>query len=450
MPSPYISNTDADRTEMLDAIGVSSSADLFLDIPEAYRDPALDIPRPLSEMELLRELKVMARRNADLDDYACFLGAGSYNHYIPSVVRHITGRSEFYTSYTPYQAEISQGTLQTTYDFQSLVCRLTGMDVANAGMYDGSTALAEAALMACRITRRKRVVALDTVSPGYLEILNSYMEPQDIDVQVMSPSALNVTEETACLICQYPDFYGIIEDLGPYAEASHRAGALLVASADPIALGMFRSPGEYDADIVVGEGQCMGTSPTFGGPYLGLFAARSRHMRQMPGRIVGKTTDARGREGFVLTLQTREQHIRRETATSNICTSEALVALALTAYLAALGPRGLRSVAQLSYHKAHYAAQQIAALPGYSLPVKGDFFKEFVIQCPRPPSEINRALLKDNIIGGLDLTNSVRPEPSRRTEGLRSGAPNSMLLCVTEMNTRDQIDSLVLALSKLS
>ena len=435
MTSPYISNTDADRKAMLESTGVASVADLFLEIPESHRDPPLDLPAPLSELELIRELRSLSLKNANLDDYACFLGAGSYNHYIPSVVRHVTGRSEFYTSYTPYQPEISQGTLQTTYDFQSMVCHLTGMDVANAGMYDGSTALAEAALMACRITRRRNVVVLDTVSPLYRDIIAHYMTPQDIGMTVVSPDTLTVNEEVACVITQYPDFYGRIQALTPYAKAAHEAKALLVVSADPVALAMFKSPGDYGADIVVGEGQTVGSATTFGGPYVGLFSAKTKHLRQMPGRIVGKTTDDRGREGFVLTLQTREQHIRRQTATSNICTSEALVALASTAYLTAVGPKGLAHVAELCYHKAHYAAAQIAELPGYSLPFDGPFFREFVIRCPKSPSEINAALLDAQIIGGLDVSDTV---------------PNGMLLCATEMNTRYQTDHLVQALKAQS
>ena len=435
MTSPYISNTDADRKAMLESAGVASVADLFLEIPESHRDPPLDLPAPLSELELIRELRSLSLKNANLDDYACFLGAGSYNHYIPSVVRHVTGRSEFYTSYTPYQPEISQGTLQTTYDFQSMVCHLTGMDVANAGMYDGSTALAEAALMACRITRRRNVVVLDTVSPLYRDIIAHYMAPQDIGLTVVSPDALSVNEDVACIITQYPDFYGRIQSLTPYAEAAHEAKALLVVSADPVALAMFKSPGDYGTDIVVGEGQTVGSPTTFGGPYVGLFSAKTKHLRQMPGRIVGKTTDDRGREGFVLTLQTREQHIRRQTATSNICTSEALVALASTAYLTAVGPKGLAHVAELCYHKAHYAASQIDELPGYSLPFDAPFFREFVVRCPRPSSEINAALLDAQIIGGLDVSDTV---------------PNGMLLCATEMNTKDQIDHLIQTLKALS
>ena len=340
MSSPYISNTDADRQAMLEATGVASAADFFFEIPESHRDPDLNLPAPLSELELIRELRSLSLQNANLDDYACFLGAGSYNHYIPSVVRHVTGRSEFYTSYTPYQAEISQGTLQTTYDFQSMVCHLTGMDVANAGMYDGSTALAEAALMACRLTRRSNVVVLDTVSPIYRDVIAHYMRPQHIGMTVVSPYSLALTDSDACVITQYPDFYGRINSLSGLANTAHEAKALLVVSADPVALAMFKSPGDYGADIVVGEGQTVGSPTTFGGPYVGLFAAKTKHLRQMPGRIVGKTTDDRGREGYVLTLQTREQHIRRQTATSNICTSEALVALASTAYLTAVGPPG--------------------------------------------------------------------------------------------------------------
>ena len=435
MSSPYISNTDADRKAMLEATGVASAADFFFEIPKSHRDPDLDLPAPLSELELIRELRGLSLQNANLDDYACFLGAGSYNHYIPSVVRHVTGRSEFYTSYTPYQAEISQGTLQTTYDFQSMVCHLTGMDVANAGMYDGSTALAEAALMACRLTRRSNVVVLDAVSPIYRDVIAHYMRPQGIGMSVVSPDALALTDSDACLIAQYPDFYGRINSLASYADAAHAAKALLVVSADPVALAMFKSPGDYGADIVVGEGQTIGSPTTFGGPYAGLFAAKTRHLRQMPGRIVGKTIDDQGREGYVLTLQTREQHIRRQTATSNICTSEALVALASTAYLTAVGPRGLAHVARLCYHKAHYAASHIAEIPGYSLPLDGPFFREFVVQCPRPPSEINAALLDSQIIGGLDISYSV---------------PNGMLLCATEMNTREQIDRLVETLGKLA
>ena len=435
MTSPYISNTDADRKAMLESTGAASVADLFLEIPESHRDPALDLPTPLSEFDLIGEFRSLSLENANLEDYACFLGAGSYNHYVPSVVRHLAGRSEFYTSYTPYQAEISQGTLQTTYDFQSMVCHLTGMDVANAGMYDGSTALAEAALMACRLTRRRNVLVLDSVSPLYRDTIACYMAPQHIGITVSSPDALAPNDETACIIVQYPDFYGRIESLAAYADAAHEAGALLVVSADPVALAMFRAPGDYGADIVVGEGQAVGSPTAFGGPYVGLFAAKTMHLRQMPGRIVGKTTDDRGREGYVLTLQTREQHIRRQTATSNICTSEALVALASTAYLTAVGPKGLAHVAELCYHKAHYAASRIAAIPGYSLAFDVPFFREFVVQCPRSPSEIIPALLESRIVGGLDVSDTV---------------PNGMLLCVTEVNTRDQIDQLVQALENVA
>ncbi len=424
---PYSSHTPDQRRAMLDAVGAASVDELFGDIPLLFRNPELDLPPPLPELALKRELSTLARRNANLEDYACFLGAGSYRHFIPSVVQHITGRSEFYTSYTPYQPEISQGTLQTIYEFQSLVCLLTGMDVANSGMYDGASALAEAALMACRVTNRYLVATLDTVSPSYRSVVNSYLAPKGIPLEVLSPGT-PVPKDAACLLVQSPNFFGYMEDLAGLVQSAHIAGALAVVSADPISLGMFRPPGDFDADIVVGEGQPLGMPPTFGGPYFGLFACKQSYLRQMPGRIAGRTVDTQGREGYVLTLQTREQHIRRERATSNICTSQNLVALAATVYLATLGKRGLRQVAEQCYHKAHYAASRISRLRGYSLPMKGVFFQEFVVACPHPPAELNRRLLRRKTIGGLDISDAV---------------PNGMLLCVTEMNTKQEIDALV-------
>lgn len=430
---PYIPNTEQDKKAMLEAIGVASSAELFKDIPKNLRSPALALPPPLSEVELLAEMKDLARLNASGDDYACFLGAGAYRHFIPSIVRHIIGRSEFYTSYTPYQAEISQGILQATYEFQSLVCQLTGMDAANSGMYDGATAMAEAALMACRVTGRGGVALLDSINPTYRKVLETYAEPQDISLHTISRGE-SLPSQPACLIVQTPNFYGYVEELSSYVEAAHKAGALLVAVVDPISLGLFKPPGEYGADIVVGEGQTLGNALNFGGPYLGLFACRSQYLRQMPGRIVGKTVDTHDRPGYVLTLQTREQHIRRERATSNICTSETLVAIAAAVYLAALGKHGFRQVAELCYHKAHYAASRIAGLKGYSLPVKGVFFKEFAVACPKPVSQVNSYLQERKIIGGLDISHLL---------------PNTMLLCATEMNPKAQIDALVDALAEI-
>ena len=432
--SPYTPNTESDRRAMLEAIGISSIDEFFQDIPAAHRNPELRIPPPRSEMELRRYVEGLARRNAVPGDYSCFLGAGSYRHYIPAVVRQITSRSEYMTSYTPYQPEVSQGTLQTEYEFQTLVCQLTGMEVANAGMYDGSTSLAEAALMASRVTRRDRIAVLDTASPAYRKVLDTYVQAPGLQADIVGGDIGSLHEDTACLVVQQPNFFGYMEDLGRLSALAHSRGALLVVYADPMSLGMFRPPAEYGADIVAAEGQTLGVPPTFGGPYVGFFACKQEHVRQMPGRIVGRTTDTRGRTGYVLTLQTREQHIRRERATSNICTSVALIALMSTVYMASQGKQGLRHVAELCYHKAHYAASVIEAIPGYSLPVEGTFFREFVVQCPRPPSDINRELLKRRIIGGLDVSDQVA---------------NGMLLCFTEVNPREEIDELATALAEI-
>ena len=431
--SPYVPNTDPDRRSMLDAIGVDSVAELFDDIPENYLNSDLDIPSARDELELGRYARELAATNRVPGDYACFLGAGSYRHHIPAVVRQITSRSEYMTAYTPYQPEVSQGTLQTAFEFQTLVSQLTGMDVANLGMYDGSTSMAEAALMAARVTRRDRVAILDSVSPLYREVLDTYTQAPGLEIDVVSASDTEIGEP-ACLIVQQPNFFGYMEDMDRLAELAHSNGALLIVSADPVSLGMFKSPGEYGADIVVGEGQALGVPPTYGGPYVGLFACKRDYIRQMPGRIVGKTVDTRGREAYVLTLQTREQHIRRERATSNICTAVALIALMSTVYMASFGKRGMRHIAELCYHKSHYASQLISKIPGYSTPLEGTFFQEFVVTCPAPPSEINRKLLERKIIGGLDISGQV---------------PSGMLVCVTEMNSREEIEDLATALSEV-
>ncbi len=432
--SPYSPNTGADRRAMLDSIGVDSVVELFEDIPAHLRNPSLDLPAPLSEFELRRDVEAMAAENATPGDYACFLGAGSYRHFVPAIVRQLAGRSEFMTAYTPYQPEVAQGTLQAHYEFQSLVCQLTGMDVANAGMYDGSTSLAEAALMAARTTKRSRIAVLNTVSPALRRVIETYTQAPGLDIYSVSPDRLDLSGDTACLIVQQPGFLGQMEDVEALSKQAHASGALLVVSADPMSLGMFKPPAEYDADIVVGEGQTLGIPPTYGGPYVGLFACKQKYIRQMPGRIVGKTVDTQGREGYVLTLQTREQHIRRERATSNICTSVGLIALMSTVYLAAQGRRGLRHVAELCYHKAHYAASLIEKIPGYSLPLQNTFFREFVVQCPIEPAEINRRLFERKIIGGLDVSDQV---------------PNGMLFCCTEVNTREEIENLAGALSDI-
>ena len=431
--SHYIPNTDADRQEMLRVLGIGAVEELFTDIPGEFRNPPLDLPAPLSEMELRRELEGLADRNLNLKGCTSFLGAGAYNHFYPSIVRAIISRGEFLTAYTPYQAEASQGTLQATYDFQTMICNLYGMEVSDAGMYDGGSALAEAALMACRITGRGRLAVLEGVSPTYLQVVNTYAAPQGIETCVLDARATEMPEDSACLIVQQPNFYGYLEDLVMLERVAHAKGALLVVSTNPIAMGIFRPPGEYGADIVTGEGQPLGIPLSFGGPYVGLFSTRQRFVRQMPGRVVGRTVDSNGRTGYVLTLSTREQHIRRERATSNICTNQALMTLAATVYLAALGKAGLRHVAELCYHKAHYAASLIAEIPGFSFPFQGTFFNEFMVRCPAPPAVINRRLLERGIIGGLDISDLI---------------PNGTLLCVTEMTTREEIETLVSVLSE--
>ena len=448
LQSHYIPNTPEEQAEMLAVVGADSIDDLFRDIPEAFRNPTLDLPAPMPELDVQRELAEMASRNRPLGSGPSFLGAGAYNHFIPSIVKALMTRGEFLTAYTPYQAEASQGTLQVIYEFQTLISSLYGMEVANAGMYDGATSLAEAVLMACRVTRRSKVAVANTVSPAYLQVVRTYCQSQGIELNTVSPASPGIDDATSCLVVQYPNFYGYLEDLEGLTGQVHSNGALIVVSADPIAMGMFNPPGHYGADIVTGEGQPLGIPASFGGPYVGLFSTKQQYIRQMPSRLSGRTVDSQGRTGYVLTLQTREQHIRRERATSNICTNEALYALASTIYLAALGKQGLRQVAELCYQKAHYAAGEIAKLPGYQIPdlgagpLDGTFFQEFVVRCPASPVDINRHLLERNILGGLDI--------SENGDSGAGGIPNGMLLCVTEMNTRADIDALVTALGEYS
>jgi glycine dehydrogenase subunit 1 len=426
-PHPYIPNTDEDRREMLDRIGVRSVDELFGDIPAEFRIDGLNLPAALPELDLTREMAALAAQNVvAANGVASFLGGGAYRHFIPSTVGHIISRSEYYTAYTPYQPEISQGTLQTMFELQSMVCELTGMDVANAGMYDGASALAEACLMACRVTRRERIAVHSSVNPAWLEVVRLYAHGPDLAVDVVEDDGL--TEGHACLAVQQPAFLGDLIDVRELSDAAHAAGGLYITTVDPISLGMLAPPGEFGADVVVAEGQCLGWPVNFGGPWLGLFACRGEYVRQMPGRIVGRTTDLEGRTGYVLTLQTREQHIRRERATSNICTSQQLVGLAATVYLTTVGKQGLRQVAEACYHKAHYAAGLISEIDGYLIDLSVPFFKEFVVRCPRSPAEINRRLLERDTIGGLDISDRVE---------------NGTLVCVTEMNTREEIERLV-------
>ncbi|HLZ68507.1 MAG TPA: aminomethyl-transferring glycine dehydrogenase subunit GcvPA [Dehalococcoidia bacterium] len=433
--NPYVGTTVAERAAMLAHIGVASADELFTPIPAAYRTPELRLPPPLSEQELLRELSAIAGQNRHTSELISFLGGGAQRHFVPSAVGHIVGRSEFYTAYTPYQPEISQGTLQGAFEFQSLVCELTGMDVANAGMYDGASAFAEACLMAVAASGRRRIALLDSVNPAYAETVRTYASGHGLPVELVPAAQPALGDGHACLAAQQPNGLGALENVQALADAAHAAGALFIVDVDPISLGLLREPGAYGADIVTGSGQGLGGGLNYGGPHAGLFACRERFLRQMPGRIVGQTRDLDGRTGYVLTLQTREQHIRRERATSNICTSQQLLALAAAVYLTLLGPAGLRQVAALCYHKAHYAAERMAALSGFRLASDAPFFDEFALQCPRPPHEILPALLERGILGGIDVSDRV---------------PNGLLIAVTELNPRAEIDALTEVLAQVA
>lgn len=440
--SHYISNTEQDRTAMMEAIGVGSVTELFDVVPADLRFPELRLPQPLSEPELMRILRRTSARNDDAASSSMFLGAGAYNHFVPSAVDAILRRSEYYTAYTPYQPELAQGTLQAIFEYQTMICALTGMDAANASHYDGATALAEAAMMALTATRNKRTILVaPTVHPQYRATLRTYTQGLGVTIKGDENTAEDletflghIDASTAAVIVQTPDFLGQMHDLKPIAEQIHAAGGLLIVAVDPIALGLFQNPGAAGADIVIAEGQPLGIPISFGGPYLGIFACKEQYVRRMPGRMVGATTDMNGDIGYVLTLQTREQHIRREKATSNICTNQGLMMLAATVYLALMGKHGLRHVANVCYQRAHYAAAQLAALPGFEVLTPEPFFKEFVLRTPRPVREINATLREHGIIGGYDLTDSYPHLGS------------TMLVCVTEMNTRSDIDALVAAL----
>jgi glycine dehydrogenase subunit 1 len=446
----YTPHTEAQRQEMLRAIGVESIADLFADVPGPCRFPALNLPQPLSEVDLLRELREMSAWNASADEFTCFLGAGAYNHYVPSVVQAIVGRSEFYTAYTPYQPEISQGTLQAIFEYQSMICALTGMEVANASHYDGGTAVAEAVIMAHNIGRNRRGKAIlsPDLHPEYREITRTYLQGTAVELvgDERPGNDLDALEalldsDTCCLVVQTPTFLGEVLDPGRLrrlADTVHAAGAVLVVAVDPISLGLFVPPGEIGADIVLGEGQALGNPLNFGGPYLGFFACRKAEVRKMAGRLAGQTLDAVGQRGFVLTLSTREQHIRRERASSNICTNQALNALAAAVYLSVLGKRGLRHIAEVCYHRAHYAARRIARLRGFEVLSTRPFFKEFVVRYPISVDEVNDRLLEYSLIGGFDL---VRTHPHLQ---------NCTLLCITEMVPVGEIDRLVQALAEVA
>ncbi|HTY08553.1 MAG TPA: aminomethyl-transferring glycine dehydrogenase subunit GcvPA [Candidatus Edwardsbacteria bacterium] len=437
---PYIPNTDANRAAMLKKIGVKSFDELIADIPAEIRCKAdLKLPAALSEMEMVKEVGALAARNKPAAGAVSFLGGGIYDHYVPAAIDHILLRSEFYTAYTPYQAEVSQGTLQVIYEFQSLVCNLTGMDVANASMYDGATALAEAGLLACGHTKRKQLVVLRSVNPHYRQVLRTYCrglgiaitevgwQNGQVDLDALRKA---VSDQTAGVLAQHPNFLGILEPVEEIERIAHAKESLFAVSVDPISLGVLKEPGAYNADIATAEGQPLGLAPGFGGPALGLFAAKKDFLRSMPGRIVGLTTDAKGREGAVLTMQAREQHIRREKATSNICSNEALCALAATVYLSLLGRDGLRQVAELCLQKAHYLAERVK--PAFTAP----FFKEFAVTTAVDPRHLIGELKQRGVHAGLDLGASY-PELAGR-----------LLVAVTEKRTRAEIDLLAQHLGK--
>lgn len=446
MTHRYLPMTEADRRAMLEVLGIDTVEALFKDIPESVRfQGELDLPEALSEPALVRHMQNLANKNESFDKVVSFLGAGAYEHYIPSVVGHVIGRSEFYTAYTPYQPEISQGELQAIFEFQSMICELTGMDVANSSMYDGPTALAEAAGMAAAVTRQSKVLVSKTVHPEARSILRTYAKGLGLDV-VEVPASGGVTdvskleqladEKTAAVIVQTPNFFGHLEDLRMIEPVAHRHKALFVVSVNPLSLGVLEPPGAFGADVVVGDAQPFGIPVQFGGPHCGIFATTNKYIRRIPGRIVGQTKDEDGQRGFVLTLQAREQHIRREKATSNICSNQALNALAAAVYMSAVGKRGIREVAAQNVQKAHYARKQLLGIPGVEPLFDQPFFNEFAVQLPRPARELQEALWKKGILGGYDLSRDY-PEYE-----------NAVLFAVTEVRTKEEIDQLVQAVEE--
>ncbi|MDQ3006120.1 MAG: aminomethyl-transferring glycine dehydrogenase subunit GcvPA [Chloroflexota bacterium] len=446
----YIPTSPHERDDMLKTIGVKSLDDLFEAVPAKHRFPKLDLPPALTEMEAMAELSSLAQSNENVrGDLISFLGAGMYHHYIPSVVDHMLRRGEFYTAYTPYQPEISQGTLQATFEYQSLMSALTGMDVSNASHYDGATATAEAVSLAYAQFRgkRKKVIVSPSVHPQYRAVVQTYAQGMGVEIAgetgadvTSGPDALlsQIDDNTCLLVIQYPDFFGRVYDYTKLIEGAHAKGALVCVVANPTALAMFKSPGEMGADIVVGDGQPLGIPMWFGGPSVGFFTTRKNYIHKMAGRLVGETIDNRGQRAYVLTLTAREQHIKRERATSNICTNQGLLALATAIYLSVLGKKGLQQVANLCYQKAHYAARALTKISGYRLPHPEPFFHEFVLECPEPAANINKHLLEHGILGGYDLGQDY---PARK---------NHLLIAVTEMNSKADIDVLAEVLLEMN
>jgi glycine dehydrogenase subunit 1 len=443
----FLPNTDKDRAAMLKTIGVASIEDLFSDIPPALRFKGqLDVPEAVSEWEILKLMKGLASKDVAAR-YANFIGAGAYDHYVPSVVHYVLARSEFYTAYTPYQPEVSQAVLQSIFEYQTMICELTGMDAGNASMYDGPSAVAESVTIASGLTRRKKALVSRTVHPETRVVTRTYAAGHEIDALevpmengVTSLSGLEkmLSQDVACLVIQEPNFLGNIEPVDEISEKVRAAGATLIVQANPISLGLLRTPAEYGAEIVVGEGQVLGNPMGFGGPYLGVLAVKDKYLRRMPGRLVGMTNDNRGQRGFVLTLQTREQHIRREKATSNICSNEALNALAATVYLSWLGKQGVKDLAGHCLKKAHYLADGISHLKGYSLAWKTPFFNEFAVKCPLEPEKVVKSLVGKKMLAGYPLGRAY-PE-----------LKDCLLVAVTEKRTKKEMDELLEGLEGLA
>ncbi len=444
----YIPLTQDEKQEMLDVLGIASVQELFDDIPEhILLDQDLELPEALSEAELVKHFRELAKKNSDLSSVVSFMGAGAYDHLTPSVIKHIIGRGEFLTAYTPYQAEISQGVLQSTFEYQSLIAEITGMEVANASMYDGATALAEACLMSCAATRRELVVLPSTLHPEWQEVVKLYLENQDVQIAylpydrqtgIIDPNAVGGINwsDVACVVVQQPNFFGLLENAAALGELIHEHGGLFIMAVDPISLSLLKSPGELGADIVVGDGQSLGNAMGFGGPSLGFFAASgSKLIRRMPGRVVGETVDTEGKRGFVLTLQTREQHIRREKATSNICSNQALNALIAAIYLNVLGKVGYQEVGMQCLQKANYFKQRLLEIEGLSAPFSAPSFREFVIQGDVDWAEINQRLLEQGFLGGLPLDGC--------------GLAGHVLFSVTEARTKEEMDTFITLLRGL-
>lgn len=426
----YVPYTDEEKQSMLEAVGISSVDELYADVPEEARLKELDIPEGLSELEAAHRMEDKAAKNTVFR--SIFRGAGSYDHYIPAIVKSVTSKEEFVTAYTPYQAEISQGVLQSIFEYQTQICELTGMDVSNASVYDGATAAAEAVFM-CQDRKKHGVIVPETVDPQVLEVVKTYCESRSVEVTVipardcaadMDALGAALNEDSACVLIQSPNYYGVLEDSDAAVSAAHAAGAKVIMSCNPVSLGLLKTPGEYGADIAVGEGQPLGLPMAFGGPYLGYMACRHDMMRKLPGRIVGQTTDHNGNRCFVLTLQAREQHIRREKASSNICSNEALCAMTASVYLAAMGPEGMKKLAETCASHAHYAAEKISAIPGFKLRSDEPFFHEFLTECPDDAEKLCAEIEKRGILPGLPVDGGI-------------------LWCCTEKNSKKQIDDLV-------